>query len=105
MGFPWTPYFLGLAYNAKRGAEILSIWDQIPSNTDIVMTHGPPVALVDESAKSGQVRCVELHSTITQRVKPKLHMCLVTYIKVMACIPMPLLHMLTLPPVTCNTNA
>ena len=38
-----TPYFHGWAYNARRGHEMLQIWDQIPTDTDIVMTHGPPV--------------------------------------------------------------
>jgi predicted phosphohydrolase len=41
-GSPVTPYFLGMAFNAREGKERRKVWNKIPHNTDILITHGPP---------------------------------------------------------------
>jgi len=41
-GSPWTPYFFGWAFNAQRGKECAEIWSKIPTDTEILITHGPP---------------------------------------------------------------
>jgi len=41
-GSPWQPEFGLWAFNAKRGPEIRAKWEAIPSDIDILMTHGPP---------------------------------------------------------------
>lgn len=50
-GSPYTPSFHrknGWAFNADRGEEILKQWAKIPSDTDVLITHGPPYGILDE---------------------------------------------------------
>ncbi|XP_012279362.1 metallophosphoesterase domain-containing protein 1 isoform X2 [Orussus abietinus] len=42
-GTPWQPEFCKWAFNVPRGEPCLSKWDMIPSDTDILVTHTPPV--------------------------------------------------------------
>ncbi|MBX3252636.1 MAG: metallophosphatase domain-containing protein [Chitinophagaceae bacterium] len=46
-GSPVSPYFLGMAFNRKRGKEIQKEWNKIPANTDILITHTPPFGIMD----------------------------------------------------------
>lgn len=46
-GSPVTPYFLGMAFNARQGPEIKKYWNKIPADTDILITHGPPLGILD----------------------------------------------------------
>jgi len=46
-GSPVTPYFLGMAFNARQGTEIRKVWNKIPAGTDILITHGPPKGVLD----------------------------------------------------------
>jgi Icc-related predicted phosphoesterase len=66
-GLPITPYFLGMAFNKRRGDEIKKVWKKIPSDTDIPITHGPPFGILDKN-----VGCEELLAKVI-KVKPKLH--------------------------------
>jgi Icc-related predicted phosphoesterase len=70
-GSPWQPEFCNWAWNAKRGAEIKKYWDMIPTNTDILITHGPPKNILDWVGKD-RVGCEELAVAVT-RLRPKLH--------------------------------
>lgn len=46
-GSPYTPSFgIGWAFNKDR-AKIGQIWDTIPEDTDIIVTHGPPKGVLD----------------------------------------------------------
>ncbi|MRX48262.1 metallophosphatase domain-containing protein [Pedobacter puniceum] len=65
-GSPVTPYYLGMAFNRKRGDEIRKIWNKIPLNTDILITHTPPFTIMDN-----KLGCEDLLKTL-QKVKPKL---------------------------------
>lgn len=47
-GSPVTPWFLDWAWNVHRG-EIKRYWDNIPDNTNILITHGPPHKILDET--------------------------------------------------------
>jgi Icc-related predicted phosphoesterase len=48
-GSPITPEFgIGWAWNRKR-EKIYKVWDNIPDNTDIIVTHGPPKTIMDLS--------------------------------------------------------
>ena len=66
-GSPVTPYFLGMAFNKRRGNDIRKVWNKIPEKTDILITHGPPFELLDN-----QNGCEELINRI-ESVRPKLH--------------------------------
>ena len=70
---PYQPEFDGSAVNLERGQECLGIWKQIPSDTDILVTHGPPLGFGDLTNSSNRAGCVDLLNTVQQRVKPKYH--------------------------------
>ncbi len=60
-GSPWQPWFHDWAFNLERGAELRERWDQIPSETDVLITHGPPHGVMDTVERGGmQVGCEEL---------------------------------------------
>nr|CAH7739730.1 unnamed protein product [Callosobruchus chinensis] len=42
-GSPWIPERPNAAFSLKRGKELLSKWNKIPSDTDILVTHTPPL--------------------------------------------------------------
>lgn len=69
-GSPWVPIH-SMGFNVERGAALLDIWNKIPDDTDILVTHGPPLGFGDLTAARNHVGCCELLSTIRERVKPK----------------------------------
>lgn len=71
-GSPWQPAFMGWAFNLPRGRPIRKKWKRIPDDTDILITHGPPAGILDQSYAGESVGCADLRETI-RRVKPKLH--------------------------------
>ena len=71
-GSPYTPYFGGMAFNKKRGKDSKAIWDLIPDDIDIVVTHGPPYGILDHTYRYTLVGCEELKIKIDQ-VKPRYH--------------------------------
>jgi len=75
-GSPITPTFgYGWAFNKNRGADIKEVWDEIPSNTDVLITHGPPLHMGDYAEMSQVfVGCEDLRKRI-KIVKPLLHLC------------------------------
>jgi predicted phosphohydrolase len=70
-GTPWQPRYCNWAFNLERGQEILEKWNKIPSDTDILITHTPPLGYCDLTATSVRAGCVDLLTTIQKRVKPK----------------------------------
>jgi Icc-related predicted phosphoesterase len=47
-GSPWQPYFCNWAFNLPRdGDELRQVWSDIPDDTDILVTHGPPYGIRD----------------------------------------------------------
>lgn len=46
-GSPWQPWFYDWAWNAQRGPELAKIWSLIPDDTDVLVTHGPPMDILD----------------------------------------------------------
>jgi Icc-related predicted phosphoesterase len=66
-GSPVTPYFLGMAFNARQGTEIKKVWNKIPADADILITHGPPKGILDND-----VGCEELLQKVN-KVKPAIH--------------------------------
>ncbi|PVD25769.1 hypothetical protein C0Q70_13429 [Pomacea canaliculata] len=67
------PEFCGWGFNLDRGAPLLEKWNMIPSQTDIVMTHGPPLGHGDLCLGGLRAGCAELLKTIQVRVKPRFH--------------------------------
>lgn len=50
-GSPVQPTFHDWEYNVDRGPEIAAIWAQIPTNTNVLITHGPPHLIMDEAPR------------------------------------------------------
>lgn len=72
-GSPWQPEFLGWAFNLPRGDKLKEKWKLIPSNTDILITHGPAQYKLDY-CDGGSVGCKDLGEAII-RVSPRVHVC------------------------------
>ena len=83
-GSPWQPWFMDWAFNLpRRGIRLREIWNQIPIDTDVLITHSPPHGILDEvhrrpaawgpeKGPSGPFGCEELALRLPA-VKPKLH--------------------------------
>jgi predicted phosphodiesterase len=79
-GSPHTPLFGSCAaYMMKRGRLDLA-WQQIPKDTDILLTHGPPKGIRDlaidyegDGKNLVQVGCSALRKHVENRVQPLIH--------------------------------
>ena len=73
-GSPITPTFgYGWGFNVNRGYDINQIWNRIPNDTDIVITHGPIHSYCDRTSRGGlNVGCEQLYHRLNE-VKPQLH--------------------------------
>lgn len=83
-GSPYTPSFhrRNWVFNRDRGEEIMKEWAKIPSDTNVLITHGPPYGILDvipdefrevynEDTRRG---CEDLYKVIHDRLKDlKLH--------------------------------
>ena len=58
-GSPWQPEFCDWAFNLPRGDEIRKKWEAIPTDTDILLVHGPPAGHGDR-CRHGRVGCQDL---------------------------------------------
>lgn len=81
-GSAYTPVFCNWAFNMPRGEALAQKWAQIPDNTDILITHGPPMGILDSIQRyNGQkcefeiehVGCEDLYNRIQQLKQLKLH--------------------------------
>lgn len=78
-GSPVSPWFCDWAFNRHRGAEIQAHWDMIPTDTEVLITHGPIWGLGDKLSAYGsepgeRVGCKDLRKTINDRLHSlKLH--------------------------------
>jgi predicted phosphodiesterase len=72
-GSPWQPEFYNWAFNLpKAGTKLQEKWNQIPEDTDILVTHGPPFGHCDEAPFGGHVGCELLHERVDE-FPPKIH--------------------------------
>jgi len=71
-GSPVQPRFFDWAFNRDRGADIKRHWDMIPVDTDILITHGPPYGILDETDTGLHVGCEDLLAAI-DKTRVKLH--------------------------------
>jgi predicted phosphodiesterase len=73
-GSPITPDFYPefWGFNMTRGEKIARHWETIPDNTDILVTHGPPFAILDNTPRNELVGCSHLIWKINQ-INLKIH--------------------------------
>lgn len=78
-GSPWTPAFCDWAFNLYSKQETEDIFNLIPSDTDVLITHGPPAGIldtvedIDNVGNFINVGSPELAATVS-RIKPKAHL-------------------------------
>ena len=72
-GSPYTPEFLNWAFMFPRGSAARKYWDQIPEGLDVLITHGPPFSILDQTAPGeAHLGCEELLRAVEEK-KPKIH--------------------------------
>ncbi len=74
-GSPHQPaYGQGWAFNMERNSEeIRSKWSAIPDDTDVLITHGPPLGFQDLCSNGDHGGCEDLLKEVVGRIKPKYH--------------------------------
>jgi len=71
-GSPWTPIFVGgFQLPDQHTAELL--WAQLPSNIDVLITHGPPYGILDRSSNDHKPLGDQYLLEAVRRVHPRLH--------------------------------
>jgi Icc-related predicted phosphoesterase len=71
-GSPVTPLYGG-AFGMSSPADRAKLYAKIPADVDILVTHGPPYGMLDQSPGTLQhAGCPQLLEAVT-RVKPNLH--------------------------------
>ena len=71
-GSPVTPYFFDWAFN-RHEHQIGPHWDMIPAETEVLVTHGPPLGVLDRVQSGEQVGCPLLLRRV-QQIRPKVHL-------------------------------
>lgn len=71
-GSPWQPEFYNWAFNLPRGQALANKWELIPDDTNILITHGPPWGMLDDTITGVRVGCEDLYLKVT-KIKPKIH--------------------------------
>ena len=72
-GSPWQPDFCNWSFQAARGKDMAAKWENIPSDTDVLITHGPPYGHGDYVPINKRVTgCAELLKKVIE-IKPRLH--------------------------------
>jgi len=73
-GSPYTPEFMDWAFMYPRGSAARQYWDQIPYNLDVLITHGPPLGILDQAMPGGaHLGCEKLLEAVKEK-KPKIHL-------------------------------
>lgn len=76
-GSPWSPYFPQVnpkcAYFMVNEVELAYKFQQIPEDTDILMTHTPPYGILDTNIRNECCGSTALRDHLDNRVHPKLH--------------------------------
>jgi predicted phosphodiesterase len=75
-GSPWQPDFHNWAFNLPRGQQLKEKWDLIPSNTNVLITHGPPKTNGNTDYvihTESNVGCEQLSKKIEQLTELQVH--------------------------------
>ena len=55
-GCPYTPRFCGDLQYDRLSEEARQIWEKIPKDCDILVSHGPPAGILDTNSKGTRLR-------------------------------------------------
>ncbi len=72
-GSPYTPFFCNWAFNIVRG-NLINYWNQIPENTNILITHGPCYGILDENYDQEKCGDKELLDVVKKLPELKYHL-------------------------------
>lgn len=73
-GSPWQPAFMDWAFNLPRGAALAQKWALIPEGIDVLVTHGPPFGIGDQTSVGPErAGCEDLRRRVLE-VRPRLHL-------------------------------
>jgi len=73
-GSPYTPEFFNWAFMYSRGTAATRYWDSIPEHLDVLITHGPPLGILDQTVpQTLHLGCAELLDAVRSK-KPKVHL-------------------------------
>lgn len=70
-GSPVTPRFYDWAFN--RDEDISEHWDLIPDDVNVLITHGPPYKILDQTERGLNVGCKLLLDRISKLANLKVH--------------------------------
>lgn len=73
-GSPYTPWFYRWAFNKPRGRVMARHWNNIPADTDLLLTHGPAYGMLDQVLNEQHAGDRDLLKKILD-IKPKVHVC------------------------------
>lgn len=71
-GSPWQPRFMNWAFNLERGEPLARVWAQVPTGVDVLVTHSPPMGVLDKTRHGQHVGCEELAKALG-RIQPRVH--------------------------------
>lgn len=71
-GSPYQPWFMSWAFNVQRGAQLAEHWAEMPSDTDVLITHSPPYSIGDTVPSGEKVGCEDLLARVRD-VRPTYH--------------------------------
>lgn len=73
-GSPVTRPFCDWAFNRPE-SKMAQHWAAIPTDTDVLITHGPPYMIMDYAHTGSKEHCGSpaLWEEVTKRIKPKIH--------------------------------
>jgi Icc-related predicted phosphoesterase len=76
-GSPWQPEFYNWAFNLPRnGKELEEKWNNIPDDTDILLTHGPAWGILDTVVNRRDVNLgCEMLTKRLETLHPLIHIC------------------------------
>lgn len=70
-GIPWTPQFGNWAYMTDK-TKLREIWNTVPRSTDVLISHGPPLGVLDLT-QDGVHAGSPAHASVVQYIKPRLN--------------------------------
>ena len=72
-GSPWTPAHGEWAFQKERGPALRAVWEKVPDQLDLLVTHGPPFGILDQHVEGHHLGCPDLLERVRQ-VNPALHL-------------------------------
>jgi len=71
-GSPWQPRFMNWAFNLERGEPMAEVWAKVPDQTQVLITHSPPMGILDKTRHGDHVGCEALLAALPH-IAPRVH--------------------------------